>query len=264
MNQGNKIYFVSDLHLGAPSAERSLPREKHFISWLDQVRGDASDIYLVGDVFDFWFEYKHAVPRGYIRLLGKLAELADEGIRLHVFTGNHDIWYKDYFPSQIGAQVYSEPLIAEHFGKKFYIGHGDGLGPGDHGYKFLKWLLSSSVIGWFFGILHPNIGIGLAYYFSGLSKSHNYDTKHHQPLAPKKANEDERLYIHSQEILKTHPDMSYFIYGHRHVMYERELGDGAGCFILGDWIEFFSYLEVSEQSATLKQFPIQALVAEQQ
>ena len=166
----NKIYFISDFHLGVPDYERSLDREKKIVRWLEFIKTDAAELYLLGDVFDFWFEYKHAVPRGYVRLLGKLAELSDSGIKIHYFTGNHDMWVFDYIPKEIGATLYREPVIRTYGEKKFFIGHGDGLGPGDHGYKFIKKIFASKTCQWLFARFHPNFGTWLANYFSRKSR----------------------------------------------------------------------------------------------
>lgn len=166
MIPGKKIYFASDFHLGVPTYEKSLEREKKIVKWLDSIKADAEELYLMGDVFDFWFEYKTVAPRGYVRLLGKLAELSDAGIKLFYFTGNHDMWTFDYLKKELNATIYRKPIEQEYNGKKFYIGHGDGLGPGDHGYKFIKKIFASSISQWLFARLHPNFGIGLANYFS--------------------------------------------------------------------------------------------------
>ena len=138
MKEGKKIYFASDFHLGVPDYEKSLQREKRIVRWLDEIKTDAEEIFLLGDMFDFWFEYKRSVPKGYVRLLGKLAEISDSGISVHVFTGNHDMWIFDYLPKELNAKLYRKPITREFNGKKFLIGHGDGLGPGDRGYKFIK------------------------------------------------------------------------------------------------------------------------------
>jgi UDP-2,3-diacylglucosamine hydrolase len=168
--QGKKIYFISDFHLGVPDQQRSLEREKKIVRWLEQIKADAAILYLMGDVFDYWFEYKHAVPKGYVRLLGKLAELADSGIEMHYFTGNHDMWAFDYLPQEIGLHLHREPIQKEYNLKKFYLGHGDGLGPGDHGYKFIKKVFANPVSQWLFARLHPNAGISLMRYFSQKSR----------------------------------------------------------------------------------------------
>ena len=161
-NNSKKIYFASDFHLGAPDYESSLVREKKIVSWLNHIEKDAAEIFLVGDIFDFWFEYKRAIPRGFARLQGKIADLTDKGIPVHVFTGNHDMWIFDYLPKELGVQLHREPIEREFFGKKYFIGHGDGLGPSDKGYKFLKKVFANKFCQWCFARLHPNFGIWLA------------------------------------------------------------------------------------------------------
>ena len=163
---GKKIYFASDFHLGVPDFKTSLEREKRIVKWLDSIRHDAHTIYLLGDIFDFWFEYKHAIPKGFIRLQGKLAELTDAGIPIVFFTGNHDMWMFDYFPIQLGIPIYRDPQILHVGTQKLMIGHGDGLGPGDHTYKFLKKFFNSGLCQWLFARIHPNLGIGIASYWS--------------------------------------------------------------------------------------------------
>ena len=160
-----KIYFASDLHLGIPNKEISLEREKLFVKWLDEIKKDASALYLVGDVFDFWFEYKTVVPKGYIRILGKLAELSDSGLPIHFFSGNHDMWVFDYLEKELNISIYHEPIQIELNGKTFFIGHGDGLGPNDWGYKFKK-LFANKICQWLFARVHPNLGISIAQYWS--------------------------------------------------------------------------------------------------
>ena len=152
----NKVYFASDFHLGAPNFEESLVREKKVVQWLEEVRKDASEIFLVGDVFDFWFEYKRAVPRGFTRLLGKISEITDSGIPVHWFIGNHDMWIFDYLPQECGITLHRAPIVREWNGKKYFIGHGDGLGPGDNGYKILKKFFASNFCQWLFARLHTN------------------------------------------------------------------------------------------------------------
>lgn len=249
--EGKKIYFASDLHLGAPNHESSLKREKHFVAWLDKISKDAHSIYLVGDLFDFWFEYKKAVPRGFVRLLGKMAELSDAGIELHLFTGNHDMWIFDYLPKEIGLTLYREPIEREWSGKSFYIGHGDGLGPGDHGYKFIKKVFSNSFLQWCFARLHPNFGIALADYFSKSSRAKTGDSD-----AQFLGEENEWLVIYAKEILaKKHVD--YFVFGHRHLPLEINLNESGSRYInLGDWIQYFTYGEFDGRDLQLKKYPI--------
>lgn len=244
----NKIYFISDFHLGAPDKEKSLVREKRIVRWLDMVRSDAAEIYLMGDIFDFWFEYRHAVPRGYVRLLGKLAELADSGIKLHYFTGNHDMWVFDYLPSEIGLTIYREPVervIGKH---TFYIGHGDGLGPGDHGYKFIKKVFANKFCQWLFARLHPNFGIPLALYFSRKSRIAT-GTADEKFLGE----ENEWLIVYSKELLaKKHYD--YLIFGHRHLPLDIKLGSESRYINLGEWINYNTYAVFDGNDISLLKF----------
>ena len=169
------IYFLSDFHLGTPSYEASLVREKKIVSFLNSIQDKASTIFIVGDMFDFWFEYKTTVPKGYVRLLGKLAELTDKGIEIHFFVGNHDMWMSGYFEKELNIPVYFHAKEFTLSGKKFLIGHGDGLGPGDHSYKLLKSIFRNRLAQWLFGVIHPSWGIGLANFFSRSSRKKTGD-----------------------------------------------------------------------------------------
>lgn len=244
----NKIYFISDFHLGAPDKEKSLVREKRIVRWLDMVRSDAAEIYLMGDIFDFWFEYRHAVPRGYVRLLGKLAELADSGIKLHYFTGNHDMWVFDYLPTEIGLTIYREPVERVIGKRTFYIGHGDGLGPGDHGYKFIKKVFANKFCQWLFARLHPNFGIPLALYFSRKSRIAT-GTADEKFLGE----ENEWLIVYSKELLsKKHYD--YLIFGHRHLPLDIKLGSESRYINLGEWINYNTYAVFDGDDISLLKF----------
>jgi UDP-2,3-diacylglucosamine hydrolase len=246
--ENKKIYFASDFHLGAPNHDESLVREKLVVEWLEKCRKDAAEIYLVGDLFDFWFEYKHAVPRGHVRLLGKLAEITDSGIPVHVFTGNHDMWIFDYLPKETGVQLYRKPIQRNWNGVKFFIGHGDGLGPGDHGYKFIKKVFASKVCQWLFARLHPNFGIGMANFWSKTSRNQSGE-KDKTFLGE----ENEWLAIYSKEILeKEHFD--YFIFGHRHLPMEIQLNDNSKYINLGDWIDHFTYGVFDGAKMSLKNY----------
>ena len=248
MAKETKIYFASDFHLGVPDHASSLEREKRVIRWLEMARQDATEIYLVGDVFDFWFEYKHAVPKGFVRLLGKIAEITDSGIPVHFFTGNHDMWVFGYLPKEIGVTIYREPITREYNGKKFYIGHGDGLGPGDRGYKFIKKVFASKLCQWLFARLHPNFGIGLANYFSGKSRIANAESDE------KFLGEDnEWLMIYSREQLaKQHID--YFIFGHRHLPLDLKVGENSRYVNLGEWIKYNTYAVFDGEDLKLEKF----------
>ena len=235
MKEGKKIYFASDFHLGIPTREKSLEREKKVVRWLDMVAADAEEIWLLGDIFDFWFDYKKVVPRGYVRLLGKLAEISDAGIPLVLFTGNHDMWMFDYFRKEFGAEIYRKPVSREWNGKKFFIGHGDGLGPGDKGYKLIKKVFANPLSQWLFRWIHPDIGIGIADYFSGKSRAATgeYDKKF-------LGKDKEWLAIYAGEVLKKeHYD--YFIFGHRHLPIDMKVGENSRYINLGEWVNYFTY-----------------------
>lgn len=244
----SKIYFVSDLHLGVPDKMSSLEREKKFVRFLTQAAKDATEIYLLGDIFDMWFEYKRVVPRGYVRLLGKLAELRDQGIPIFMFTGNHDMWMFNYFPEELNIPVFREPVLKRFGNKQFLIGHGDGLGPGDHGYKFIKRVFASPVNKWLFARLHPNFGLGIANYFSRRSRISNgdYDTKF-------LGEEKEMLIQYAKNKLKEQ-HIDYFIFGHRHLPMEIEVGPGSTYINLGEWVSQFQYAVFDGDSTQLLQF----------
>jgi UDP-2,3-diacylglucosamine hydrolase len=234
MKPGQRIYFASDFHLGIPDYASSLEREKKIVRWLDTIKKDAAEIYLLGDVFDFWFEYGSVVPKGFVRLLGKIAELTDSGIPVHWFTGNHDMWIFNYVPTELNVLLHRLPIQKEYNGKKFYIAHGDGLGPGDYGYKFIKKVFASPVSQWLFARLHPNLGISIARYWSGKSRiaTGRNDEKY-------LGDEKEYLAVHSKNILaKEHFD--YLIFGHRHLPLDVKL-NSSRYINLGDWVRYFTY-----------------------
>jgi UDP-2,3-diacylglucosamine hydrolase len=243
-----KIYFLSDFHLGAPNAAESLIREKKVVSFLESIRASAAAIFIVGDIFDFWFEYKNVVPKGYVRLLGKMAELSDAGIPIHVFVGNHDMWMSGYFEQEMNIPVYHEPRVFSWNNKQFLIGHGDGLGPGDHGYKFIKKIFRNPVCKKLFGLLHPAVGIALANYFSRKSreKTGNADEIF-------LGEDKEWLIIYAKEVIKTVP-YDYLIFGHRHFPLDLKLSDKSRYINLGDWIRNFTYAEFNGTDLTLKTF----------
>lgn len=233
------IYFASDFHLGMPEGEPSREREKKICRWLDEISKDATQIYLLGDVFDFWFEYKTVVPKGSVRFIGKLAELTDKGIEVHVCVGNHDLWMRDYLVEECGIKIFREPKIIESGNKKFYIHHGDGLGPGDKKYKFLKKIFLSSVSQWLFARIHPNLGVKLA-------RSWSKSSRNSAPSWEKEYRGDdvEYLTLHCNEILKTQ-HIDYFIFGHRHLELDVVLENGVSRYInLGQWFSGSRYIKV--------------------
>jgi UDP-2,3-diacylglucosamine hydrolase len=243
---GKKIYFASDFHLGIPDRDSSLAREKRICAWLDEIKHNAAQIYLVGDLFDVWFEYKNVVPKGYTRFLGKLAELSDEGIHIEAFTGNHDLWMRGYFEDELNIPVHHNAITREFNGKKFLIAHGDGLGPGDLGYKMLKKVLRSPVSQWLYRRLHPDTGVGMAGWFSKLGPKHA-DKEEEKFLGPDK----EWLVQFAYDTLrKEHID--YFIFGHRHIAVEYALQENSKYINLGDWIRYDSYAEFDGKELSLK------------
>ena len=249
MSQPKSVFFASDFHLGVPTFEKSLEREKLIVKWLDEIKDRAEEIFLVGDIFDFWFEYKNAIPKGFVRLQGKIAELTDSGIPIHIFTGNHDMWIFDYIPRELGVSLHREPIQRTFGNKKFYIGHGDGLGPGDRGYKFIKKIFTNKFFQWSFARFHPNFGIGVANYSSRKSRAKTGDTDE------KFLGEDnEWLVAYSKEILeKEHYD--YFVFGHRHLPLDISLNEKSRYINLGDWIKYFTYGEFDGSGLKLKQYP---------
>jgi UDP-2,3-diacylglucosamine hydrolase len=246
------LYFASDFHLGVPSYEKSLEREKKIIVWLDSIKKDAAAIFLMGDVFDFWFEYKTVVPKGYTRLLGKLAELTDSGIPIHLFRGNHDIWAFDYLNKEVGIQLHRTAIICEFQGKTFHLVHGDGLGPGDLFYKFLKHMFEFRLNQWLFNWLHPNVGTKLGLYLSKKSRISKIATeKKSKNIIPL---HDEMLYKYSVDVLKNNPEINYFIYGHRHLPIQKNLNNKSQLIILGDWISHYSYAVFDGKELKLENF----------
>ena len=243
----SKIYFASDLHLGVPNREKSLVREKLFVQWLDDIKSDAEAIYLVGDIFDFWFEYKKAVPKGYVRLLGKLADISDSGIPIHIFTGNHDMWLFDYLEDEINAHIYREPIEISLKGKRFFISHGDGLGPGDNGYKLIKKIFKNKLCQWLFERIHPNLGISIAQYWSKKSRIANgeKDESYH--------GDKEWLTQFCKEKMKT-IEVDYFIFGHRHLPLEVDLGNNTTYINLGEWVNYNSYAVFDGKKLELKRY----------
>ena len=246
--EGKKVYFSSDFHLGSPDYESSLIREKKVVQWLDKIKSDAAEIFLMGDVFDFWFEYKYAVPKGYTRLLGKLSEIADSGIKIHLFTGNHDMWIFDYLPKEIGLTLYRQPIVRQINNKLFYIGHGDGLGPGDKGYKFIKKVFANKFCQFLFRWIHPDLGIRMAEFWSRTSRN----------AVPKEelkylGDENEWLVIYAKNKLKER-DYDYFIFGHRHIPLDITIDNKSRYLNLGDWISHFTYAEFDGNELSLKKF----------
>ncbi len=243
-----KIYFVSDAHLGLPAETDSLTREKMLVEWLNKAAIDAKKIILLGDIFDFWFEYKYAVPKGFTRLLGTLAQLTDSGVDIDFYIGNHDMWTFGYLSRETGINVIYEPQIEEFYGKKFYIAHGDGLGPYDKGYKRLKKVFTNKFARFMFRWLHPDIGIWLAHTWS--HKSRYNEGEDHTPFL---GEDKEWLALYAKSILE-HTHIDYFIFGHRHIDNTIKLNESSYLYYTGDWLKLFSYLVYDESGLKLKYY----------
>lgn len=242
------IYFASDFHLGAPSHKESVDREKKIVRWLTSIQEKAAVIFLLGDIFDFWFEYKYVIPKGFIRLQGKLAEITDDGIPVIVFTGNHDMWMFDYFTRELGIQVYHKPQSLQVNNKRFYLGHGDGLGPGDHQFKILKKLFRSSLSQRLFALLPPQIGMGIAHFWSAKSRKKNHDADK-QFLGK----ENEWIYRYCQELEAQHHH-DYYILGHRHLPLDMEINSSSRYINLGEWMSDHTYAVFDGNNVQLLRF----------
>ncbi|HTL80474.1 MAG TPA: UDP-2,3-diacylglucosamine diphosphatase [Bacteroidia bacterium] len=246
-NPSGKIYFASDFHLGAPDHASSVARERKITAWMDSIKPDCAELFLVGDLFDAWFEYKRVVPKGFTRLLGKISEFSDAGIPVHIFSGNHDMWMFGYVEEECGAKLYHAPITREWNGKKFFIGHGDGLGPGDGMYKFMKAGFRNKFLQWCYARLHPNFAVRLAQKISlrGFTKKEGELVYH--------GDEKELLMQFCKQKLKeTHFD--YFIFGHRHIPIDKECGPNSRYINLGDWIKPCSYAVFDGEKVELKNF----------
>ncbi len=248
MDEKTHIYFASDFHLGVPNAVESLKREKLVVQWLDEIRHNAKEIYLVGDIFDFWFEHRYTVPKGFVRLLGKIAELCDAGITVNLFTGNHDMWMYGYLPEETGAKLYRNPIVREYGGKIFFIGHGDGLGPGDYKYKFFKLFFHSKVCQWLFARLHPNFSFALGHTFSRSSRIAT-GKKDEKFLGEEK----EWLFHYCKEVLQQQ-HIDYFIFGHRHLPLDLKPGPNSRYINLGEWINHHTYAVFDGKELEFRKF----------
>ena len=254
LRPGEKIYFASDFHLGIPDHASSLIRERLLVEWLEVIHKDAREIYLMGDLFDFWFEYKTVVPKGFVRLFGKLAEITDSGIAVHLFRGNHDIWAFDYLAQELNINLHRESQIKVFNGRHLFLAHGDGLGPGDKGYKMLKKVFEFKLNQWLFRWIHPDIGTRIALYFSRKSRYANDLLKAEGENIRERTIYDERLYHFSKEMLVVDPAINFFIFGHQHEPMDEPIIAGSRMIILGDWLQNFSYAVFDGQDMSLHYF----------
>lgn len=245
---GKKVYFASDNHLGAPTMEASRPREKKFVAWLNEIKDDAAAIFLLGDLFDFWMEYKTVVPKGFTRTLGKLAEISDSGIPIFYFVGNHDLWMNGYFEEELAIPVFHQPQQFEMNGLSFFIGHGDGLGPHDKGYKRMKKVFTNPVSKWFYRWLHPDLGVRLARYFSVKNKLISGDED-----AKFLGEDNEWLVQYAKRKLETR-HFDHFIFGHRHLPLEIDLNGRSRYTNLGDWVNYYTFAVFDGTALSLEKY----------
>lgn len=255
--QKKKIYFASDQHFGIPNRALSAEREAVFIRWLDEIAEDAEALYLMGDLFDFWFEYKTVVQKGYVRLFGKLAQLIDSGIPVYYFRGNHDIWAFDYLETEVGMELHRKAVVTTLKGKQFFLAHGDGLGKGDNGYKFMKKLFEWRFNQWLFKWLHPDWGTRIGWFWSRKSR-HSNNLKESKSIEKEGVSlteslMKERLTDYCKEVLKQEK-IDFFVFGHYHQPIEYALTPEAKIFTLGDWVNHYSYGVFDGETFELKRY----------
>lgn len=250
MTQKSKTYFISDLHLGTPDADSSKARELAFCHWMDQVSIDAKAIYIIGDLFDFWHEYKTVVPKGFVRAQAAIAKATDSGIEVFLFTGNHDLWQRDYFEKELGVKLFFDPVQHQIDGVHFFIGHGDGLGPGDLKYKWMKKVFVNPFCQFLFRWIHPDIGMQIANYFS-------YKSRFANGAAPKEVflgEEKEWLIQYCKRKSAENPSIRFFVFGHRHLPIEHKVNDFCTYINTGDWLSHFSYAVFDGANMEMKHF----------
>ena len=246
-----KVYFVSDVHLGNRYLQSPLDAEKKLVQWLDEVKEEASAIYFLGDVFDYWYEYKYVVPRGHVRFLGKLAELSDRGIEVHLFTGNHDIWMFDYLPEETGAIIHREPLTVELLGMRFFIGHGDEVGYRPLKYRIIQSVFRNRLCQILYSTIHPRWTFGFARRWSLSSRKKGLAA---DKLKKAQERNTKALEDFAKAYLQTHPDVSFFLFGHLHIMLDRAIAPSSRLIITGDWMQHFSYAEWDGERLELKKY----------
>ncbi len=241
------IYFVSDVHLGARALNNNRERELRFVNWLSSIKNDAKQLLIMGDLFDYWFEYQYVIPRGHSRTLGKLAELSDSGVDIHFFIGNHDIWAKDFFSEELGITVHQKEEVWDINGKKFFLAHGDGFDPFDKGYHFLKKCFTNPFLQWAFAKLHPDVANKIAHAWSSSRRK-----RHQTEIVNFKGENEEGLFLFAKSVLKKQ-DIDYFVFGHRHLLLDLPIGNNSRYINLGDWISYFSYATFDGNTFSLKQ-----------
>lgn len=245
------IYFISDAHLGSLAISSRRTQERRLVNFLDSIKHKAAAVYLLGDMFDFWFEYREVVPKGYTRFLGKLSELTDLGVEVHYFTGNHDIWMHDYLSSECGVVMHREAVeTLELYGQTFLIGHGDGVGQLDKGFKVIRSIFHNKLCQKLFSMLHPSIGVR----FGMTWAKHSRLKRPNGEEPPYQGENNESLCLYAKDYLQSHPDINYFIFGHRHIELDLMLNSTCRMLILGDWIQQFTFARFDGQRMTLDSY----------
>jgi UDP-2,3-diacylglucosamine hydrolase len=242
------IYFISDLHLGMYPREKSLHREKLVVQWLEEIKDHATELWMLGDIFDYWFEYSKVVPRGFTRFLGKLASLSDAGVQIHLIPGNHDIWVFNYLKEEIGLQVHRESLIQSWNNHTFFLGHGDGLHKGDYSYRMLQKIFKNRLMQWLYARIHPNGSVSFAHWWSKQSRMREGAFKVYQGA------EKEHQIQFARKYIKTHPEIELFVFGHRHIPFDIRIAENSRVICLGDWIGNFTYGVFDGQQFQLKKY----------
>jgi len=244
------VYFLSDAHLGSLAIDHSRTHERRLVRFLDTIKEKAAAVYLLGDMFDFWYEYKYVVPKGYTRFLGKLSELTDMGVEVHFFTGNHDIWAYDYLEKECGVQLHTQPLTTEIYGRVFMLAHGDGLGDPDKKFKVIRYLFHNRFCQTMFSAIHPR----WAMWFGLTWAKHSRLKRKNGEEPPFMGENKEHLVLYAKQYAKLHPEVDYFLFGHRHIELDLNVSKKARMMILGDWITQFTYVVYDGTHIFLEEF----------
>ncbi len=251
-----KTYFISDAHLGCRALKHRRQRERRLVNFLDTIKEDAHAVYMLGDMMDFWFEYNTVVPKGFTRFLGKISELTDMGVEVHFFTGNHDIWCRDYLTEECGVIMHRGPVTLELNDKVFYLAHGDGLGDPDPKFRFLRAVFHNKFCQWLFAKVHPSWGVDFGLRWAEHSMRSHWSNQSRQPGGdpPYMGEDKEYLVLYAKQYLKEHPEVNYFIFGHRHIELDLVLSYTSKMLIIGDWISQFTYAVFDGESLVLDNY----------
>ncbi|MDR1331887.1 MAG: UDP-2,3-diacylglucosamine diphosphatase [Tannerella sp.] len=250
MDSRRKIYFAADAHLGNRYLPDPQAAEKRLVRWLDSIGAQARAIYFLGDMFDYWYEYRHVVPRGFVRFLGKLAELADRGVEIHLFAGNHDIWMFDYLPREIGAVIHQGPETVDLMGRRFLLAHGDEVGERPFTFRFLRAMFRNRICQRLYAAIHPRWTFAFARWWSYSSRKNGTDGQ----TPEMQAQQNTYLIDFAKAYLRTCPDIDCFIFGHRHVLLDMKLDPASRLLVAGDWMQHFSFIEWDGENLQLKIF----------